>query len=970
MNTAFLKIFHCDERCPLLLDLGLAATALFLWFLLGCFQVHIAVSRAILDLAVANPRWQPQIPLGPWLLGAGSLLLVYLRLRFPLLGTASRAFFYPRLRQVALFTFVLLLVRIATFWQPLTYLFPFLGILWSPHSTWSLCLLYVFYLHFSFDADSSSRPLSPKSRNRIAVLLFAAGILVYGLYTLYFCQVTMLHGDEGQYLRVTQSLLRDGDMDLANNLDIEQTNEFHVRVFDVHEAPGSPPGKVHSVHPIGLSVALLPAYWVGLELWENPRLSTALCMALMAAACLPLAFIWLTRLGVGSLCSLLGVGILGLTAPFFYYTNQLFPETPALLLTLCVLVPLAHWQVPGGGFRSWGRLQSVLPGLLGLLLAALPFLHARYTPIALLGGALLLLQTWHSPQRRAGLAGLGLVAVLALYGLLSFNYAFSGDWMGPFRPGNAWGKGALDITTWAISLPGHWLQADKGILNCSPIYLLCPLGWAVVSLRRDRRLLLIGGLYLATAGINGLHPEWGFGFCYPARFLTTALPVLLYGLVLALPLIARRTLPLFLTAVLLTISLESITQTLILTEIGYDGRNLDDRSINHFYPWEIHFFSKGHDSFPLLDLSFWLLLLSLLFLLLIRPKSLPRRALYGVGLLAALLPFIWGRSDAIAARLDDSASVFNGRLVPEKSVRGPDPIQYQLHSRFLNAGKQQPDGRFAARSPEDTHGIISSAYMPLLIPGLYHLSFPNLDFDVPPSQVAGHLSVSRRYTVPAVSRWENRLSWPLVGGVPAPENFIFRSDHTTLGYTYVEFSGSGEISYQRGGVRFYPISFSLSTEEIHRFVHEEERESIDEPIVLGAFYPELDPGHYRVHYTVEGSTFPTLFQRRPTPISMAVYTNTAGSQERRSHLETLAYFWLQHDRTGTATVGSPTFLRPQIESHQPPWWLSVPFVGDNFFELHFQLTEKRDAWFLLRYDGREDLQAKETVLYKVHLKEL
>ena len=43
----------------------------------------------------------------------------------------------------------------------------------------------------------------------------------------------MIHGDEGQYLRVTQSLLHDGDMDLANNLDTQQTNEFHVIDFAV-----------------------------------------------------------------------------------------------------------------------------------------------------------------------------------------------------------------------------------------------------------------------------------------------------------------------------------------------------------------------------------------------------------------------------------------------------------------------------------------------------------------------------------------------------------------------------------------------------------------------------------------------------------------------------------------------------------------------------------------------------------------
>ena len=99
---------------------------------------------------------------------------------------------------------------------------------------------------------------------------------LYFLYALYFCQITMLHGDEGQYLRVTQSLLHDGDMDLANNLGAEHTGEFHVREFEVHKAPASPQGKVHSVHPIGLSVGLVPAYWWGLTYWENPRLATGL----------------------------------------------------------------------------------------------------------------------------------------------------------------------------------------------------------------------------------------------------------------------------------------------------------------------------------------------------------------------------------------------------------------------------------------------------------------------------------------------------------------------------------------------------------------------------------------------------------------------------------------------------------------------------------------------------------------------
>ena len=143
----------------------------------------------------------------------------------------------------------------------------------------------------------------------------AAGLLAlclpfYLLYALYFCQVTMLHGDEGQYLRVTQSLFHDGDMDLADNLEAGYTKEFHVREFGLQKAPASPEGKVHSVHPIGLSAALVPAYWWGLERWENLRLASYLFMALLASLCVPLAILYLTRLGTEPCAALLAAGIM------------------------------------------------------------------------------------------------------------------------------------------------------------------------------------------------------------------------------------------------------------------------------------------------------------------------------------------------------------------------------------------------------------------------------------------------------------------------------------------------------------------------------------------------------------------------------------------------------------------------------------------------------------------------------------
>ena len=276
----------------------------------------------------------------------------------------------------------------------------------------------------------------------LCTVTFLVSAVLFSGYTLYFCQITMLHGDEGQYLLVTQSLIRDGDMDLTNNIEPENIREFHVfDSFGLHKAPGSPAGKIHSVHPIGLSILLVPPYLAGLDLWQNPRLACALTMALMAAGCVALMLAWLLRLQIPPWAALATATIAASTGPLFLYTTQLYPDLPALFISLIALCAFAHWQVPGGGYRSWGRLEPLWLALLSATLAFLPFLHARFTPITLLAGVGIALQIRSNPKPKAALAPVVGVVVVALVLLLQFNLAFSGDWLGPFKPGNALGRG-------------------------------------------------------------------------------------------------------------------------------------------------------------------------------------------------------------------------------------------------------------------------------------------------------------------------------------------------------------------------------------------------------------------------------------------------------------------------------------------------------------------------------------------------
>ena len=303
---------------PFFLDLGLALGLLCAWLSLGGFEPLVAAATDELRLVVTTGAYRLQWPLGPAVFGVIGLVLTWLRYRFFDGGPQLQ----ERLQRATLLAAVLLTLRLLALCDPLTYFFPFLTLLWSPHALWAVALVFFGYVHL----PTESGRVSPRTDAYMAAALLALCLPLYFLYALYFCQITMLHGDEGQYLRVTQSLLHDGDMDLANNLSVEQTNEFHVRKFAVHKAPASPEGKVHSVHPIGLSVGLVPAYWWGLTHWENPRLASALFMVLLASLCVPLIFLYLTRLGAERWAALLATGIM-LPGRFFITPTNSTPKS-------------------------------------------------------------------------------------------------------------------------------------------------------------------------------------------------------------------------------------------------------------------------------------------------------------------------------------------------------------------------------------------------------------------------------------------------------------------------------------------------------------------------------------------------------------------------------------------------------------------------------------------------------------------
>ena len=919
---------------PFPVDLGLAAGCFCAWLALSGFDPLVATAMDELRLAVSpgpyHLRWPPP---GPALIGVAGLVLSWIRHRFSKDGQELQ----ERLQRATLLAASLLVARLLALFDPIVLVLPYLTILWSPHALWALSLVFLGYIHLPSLGPSACARQHARAGARkplrtayVAGALFAVCLPMYVFYALYFCQITMLHGDEGQYLRVTQSLLHDGDMDLTNNLNVEQIKEFHVRDFAVHKSPTTPEGRVYSAHPISLSVALVPAYWLGLEAWQNPRLGAALFMSFLAGICVPLLFLYLTRLGAERSSALLATVVISVTGPYLLYSNQIYPEIPAIAIVLAALIVLAHWQVPGGGYQFLGRWEIALLGLLTLLLCCLPLLHPRFGPLGLFCGAFVLLQAWRNPRRRWALSTIGLVVAGGLYALLAYHYALGGDWLGPIRPGGgAWGENPMNIANWKFSLAGQWLRVDRGVLTTSPVFFVGFIGLLTLAGLRDRRLVIAASLYVTTAGVCGLHTMSVHGFEFAGRYMVTAIPVLAIGLAWGLPPVLRRATTGFIATLALVISIESVLNSFVLPELAYNAENLPGRSINHFYPLQIHAFGIEQQDLPLLDLLFCgVLACALLF----RPRRIALRAAV-VGA-ASLAPFVWGLTDTSASRLQGVRSPYMPVLADRVERKR---FMFNVPLELLNEQSADSEGRLRARPGKTPPGTVgySRMSMPVLgVPhrGFYLLNFRGLRVNAQEGQISGYLTLSRRYSLPAVSNWSTQTNYPLIGGsVDGDQSLIFDIGRPSIFYIHTLYTGAGEMSLDGISARLLPVRVLPEPKltEIERARHEKR----EQPIHAVHRFRDLPAGIYRVRFNLTGSTFGRFFERRPAPIRTAVYT-------------------------------LPPPARPMAQGAHPPWWLSIPFAGAETRELRFVLDEAQDVHVLVQYDGKADLDLQEIVLYR------
>ena len=317
-------------------------------------------------------------------------------------------------------------------------------------------------------------------------------------------------GDEPHYLIITQSLLGDGDLRIENNHQRGDYFPYHATELRPDYIQRGQDGQIYSIHAPGISVVVAPAF--ALAGWPGAVVSVVLLASL--AAWLLWRAIW--ELTDSAAAAWIGASAFAFSAPGYFHGFTIFPDGAGAVPVAATVWALV--RLDRGRALSIGALIVI-----GIGLAALPWLHTRFALTAGALGLVLLLRLWPRPDRVRVVAAFLAIPAASALAWFSFFWAIWGT------PSPAAPYGGATQSAWAHVLPGvPGLLADQhfGLIPNAPIYGAALLG--LLTLARWRRRLaleiaLVFGTYLFAVATYRM---WWGGFSAPGRFLVSVLPLL------------------------------------------------------------------------------------------------------------------------------------------------------------------------------------------------------------------------------------------------------------------------------------------------------------------------------------------------------------------------------------------------------------------------------------------------------------
>jgi hypothetical protein len=303
-------------------------------------------------------------------------------------------------------------------------------------------------------------------------------------------------GDEPHYLLMAQSLWREHDLDLQDNLAREDWREYTPGPLTPHYAAPRADGRPFPAHSPGLPLLLSPLYALG---------GRSLCVVVLTlmGAVLALEMRTAGRRLTGDEEAALLAASLALVPPVAFYAFEIYTEVPsALALAVALRLLTAEAGVAGGAAAA-------------LLASALPWLHMKMMPAAVALGVVGLVRL----RGRSRLAFAAVAVAMAAGFLLYYRAIF-----GVPSPLAVYGGVPRDANGSVLrALVGLAIDRSFGLLPYGPVFLLALPGIAGLARRRTWPYALVGVAILAPT--LPWRMWWG-GQCPPARFLVPLVPAL------------------------------------------------------------------------------------------------------------------------------------------------------------------------------------------------------------------------------------------------------------------------------------------------------------------------------------------------------------------------------------------------------------------------------------------------------------
>jgi len=377
--------------------------------------------------------------------------------------------------------------------------------------------------------EKAVRKISSLTLRKRLLILFLVSLFIYqGATFILVSEGVTFSGDEPNYLLTSHSLLKDGDINLANNYKNQDYFAFYSRKDNPRLKMGiysryGRKGKDY-IYPInlpGISVLMLPFYWLS-QAFSGKMLTFILkgSLSLWAALLGLQLYLFALERWKRERIPLLLWFLYSFTTPVFFYATHLYPEI--VIAFFCLLI---FRKISSGASLSRSGLL-----LLGFCLGTFPWLGLKYNFIfwALLLVSLYYLWHLHKVRHAASFLAFLFFPVVSM----ALFYFFIYDLYGTLSPFSVY-EGVMTsdrmqaLKQAVLQIPlverinaflDYFLDQRDGLLLYSPFYFFSFLGFVEMfrRVRRDFWALLVVSLPFLLNYALFTHRQ---GYCPQARVL-------------------------------------------------------------------------------------------------------------------------------------------------------------------------------------------------------------------------------------------------------------------------------------------------------------------------------------------------------------------------------------------------------------------------------------------------------------------